>query len=63
MSQNSSKNKPDVNKKPVFVRGIQPSTKEWLESKVDRDSPSVPKVVKKIVEEEHRREKEQKRRR
>ena len=60
MSQNRPKNKPGPDRKPVFVRGIQPSTKEWLQSKVDDDSPSIPKVVKKILEEEHRRDKEQK---
>lgn len=60
MSQKSAK---DKHKKPIFVRGIRPSTKEWLQGKVDRDSPSVPKVVKKIVEDEHRREIERSRKR
>jgi hypothetical protein len=63
MSQNGAKNKSGNNKKPVFVRGIQPSTKEWLQSKVDPDAPSIPRVVKRIVENEHRREIEQKRKR
>ena len=63
MSQERTKNKPKVDRKPVFVRGIQPSTKEWLQGKVDDDSPSIPRVVKKIVEDQHRREIEEKRRR
>ncbi len=63
MSQNGTKNKSPENKKPVFVRGLQPSTKRWLQRKVNEDQPSIPKVVKKIVEDEHRREIEQRRKR
>ncbi len=64
MSQNGTKNNPTEKKnKPVFVRGIKPSTKEWLDKKVDADAPSIPRVIKRIVEEEHRREIEQKRKR
>ena len=63
MSQNRPKNKPAPNKKPVFVRGILPSTKEWLQGKVDDDAPSLPKVVKRELEEAHRREIEEKRKR
>lgn len=62
MSQNGSKNKPVGDKKPVFVRGIRPSTKEWLNTQIDRDAPTIPKVVKRIVEDEHRRQKEQRKR-
>ena len=63
MSQNRPKNKPAVDKKPVFVRGIKPSTKEWLQGRVDDDAPSLPKAVKRELEEAHRRALEEKRKR
>lgn len=62
MSQNGPKNKAATDKKPIFVRGVKPSTKEWLQSKINEDAPSVPKVVKNIVEDAHRREKDQRKR-
>jgi len=55
MAQNDSKNQSvDKKNKPVFVRGIQPSTKRWLEDQKDEDAPTLPKVVKRIVEDVHR---------
>lgn len=64
MSQNKTKDNPTPDKnKPVFLRGLKPSTREWLQTKKDEDAPTVPRVVKRIVEDEHRREIEQKRKR
>jgi hypothetical protein len=57
MAQNDGKNQSiDKKNKPVFVRGIKPSTKEWLNQQINDDEPSLPKVVKRIVEDEHRRQ-------
>jgi hypothetical protein len=57
MAQNDSKNQSvDKKNKPVFIRGIKPSTKEWLNEQINADEPSLPKVVKRIVEDEHRRQ-------
>jgi len=61
MAQNAKKRHVDAKKvKPVFVRGLKPSTAKWLREQIDDDNPSLPKVVKKIVEDEHRRKTERK---
>jgi hypothetical protein len=62
MSQNRPKNNPDADKKPVFLRGLKPSTKDWLDKQINRDTPSRPAVVREIVE-RARRDEESRRKR
>lgn len=38
-----------------FVRGIRPTTADWLRAQVSEDAPSVPAVIRDIVEEKRRK--------
>lgn len=56
MSQSNEKNHKDDNKKPIFLRGLKPSTKKWIDQQINEDEPTRPAVVRRIVEEEKRRQ-------
>lgn len=56
MSQNNEKNHKAPQKKPIFLRGLLPSTQEWIDRQIDKDAPSRPKVVKRILEEQQRQQ-------
>lgn len=56
MAQNTNKQQARKKKsKGIFVRGIKPSTKDWLSQQVNPDDPSVPAVIRKIVEKHKRK--------
>jgi hypothetical protein len=40
----------------VLVRGLKPSTVDWLEKQKDRDKPTKPAVIREIIEQERRRQ-------
>lgn len=51
----TEKDKKTAKRKGIFVR-IKPGTLDWLRERVNDDEPSVPAVVREIIEEERRRQ-------
>lgn len=57
MSQNDKKGQPKKKKyNGVLVRGIKPSTVDWLEKQKNEDKPTKPAVIREIIEQERRRQ-------
>lgn len=56
MAQKDEKRQPKKKKyNGVLVRGIKPSTVEWLDRQKNDDEPTKPAVIRRIIEDERRR--------